>query len=254
MRCRRTVVTAPKRAASLLAIAGLVMAASAAPAPAVATSKHAFQAMYLVPAHGQADTSAPAAIRNDIKRVDNWYARHTVGGVIPRWVLTSTGVPKVVTVTLPHTARQYANSTGQLAMITADLKALGWPKPKQKLVVYLDVKTTGSGGYCGITGSGVTAVSEAACGGIYPSTSDRWPYGATYLTAHEMTHNFGAVPACAPHSDGTGHVDDSPRDVLYNGPKPRDWDHLTLDAGHDDYYDTNASQCRDIIDSPYWTG
>jgi hypothetical protein len=93
---------------------------------------------------------------------------------------------------------------------------------------------------------------EAACN-IYPTTHDVWPYGATYLAAHEMTHNLGAVPACALHSDGTGHISDDPRDVLYSGSQPRDWNHLMLDPGHDDYYATGRADCTDVSSSAYWT-
>ena len=66
-------------------------------------------------------------------------------------------------------------------------------------------------------------------------TPTPWPYGATYLTAHEMTHAFGAVPACAPHYDLVP-ATSTTNDVLYAGPGDRDWNNIQLDPGHDDYY------------------
>ena len=93
-----------------------------------------------------------------------------------------------------------------------------------------------------------------ACNGIYPGTHDRFPEGASYLTAHEMTHALGAVPSCAPHSTGDGHVNDSNRDILYEGSDGRDWEHLVLDYNHDDYYDNTAGHCFDIKQDAVWTG
>jgi hypothetical protein len=68
-----------------------------------------------------------------------------------------------------------------------------------------------------------------------------------------MTHNFGAVPTCAPHQGGGAHVTDDPRDILYQGPQPRDWNNQMLDPGHDDYYATGRGDCPGIASSAFWT-
>jgi hypothetical protein len=87
----------------------------------------------------------------------------------------------------------------------------------------------------------------------YPSTKRfQFPFGATYVMAHEVTHALGAVAACAPHDDGTGHVTDSNRDVLYGGTSGRDWHNLTLDVGHDDYHRDPLPACPSIENSPLW--
>src|SRR5678815_3372813 len=89
---------------------------------------------------------------------------------------------------------------------------------------------------------------------IYPSaTTPSFPYNATYLAAHEMTHAFGAVPDCAPHADGTGHANDDNRDVVYGGNSQRDWDHITLDPGRDACCGHGRDDCMDIARSPFWT-
>jgi hypothetical protein len=247
-------------------VALLVMGATVAggPSPATASPGHvrsasastlgkSFQAIYAVPKGGAVVGDEPAAIRADITAIDGWYDTQTVGHVHPRWVKTSSGHVSVKTVTLAHSAKTYDKSSDELDLIAKDLHAKGWPKATgEKLVVVIDTTQDGSGRACAITGESVSLLTEAACD-IYPSASDTWPYGATYVIAHEMAHNFGAVPPCAPHYDGTGHVDDNPKDLLYQGPKQRDWDHLRLDPGHDDYYDTGRTDCTDIMHSKFWT-
>jgi hypothetical protein len=218
------------------------------PAPGGAYS---FQALYLVPSDKSPIADEPAAISNEITQVNGWFDSQTVDGTHPRFNLDSAGAPSVVTVSMPHTAAEYEASSSQIKMIVDDLVSLGWPKSEnEKIAAFINVSASGQG--CGVTGYGLSLFPEDECD-IHPSTTDTFPFGATYLTAHEITHNLGAVPDCAPHSDGTGHVNDDPRDVLYSGPQARDFNHITLDPGHDDYYATGRTDCTDIANSPYWT-
>ena len=230
---------------------------SNAPAPGPMTSGpqpgNSFRAVYAVASDQSAVPGQIPAIVNDIKVVNAWYATQTDNAVQPRWVRDkngdgSLGDPSVTTVVLPHPASAYTGSGG-INVLSDDLKATAPPAAdSEKTVVWIE-----AGNYaCGQTGGGVSVVWESTCD-IHPATSDTWPYGGTYLVAHEMTHNFGAVPSCAPHYDGSAHANDDPRDVLYQGPQARAWDDQKLDPGHDDYYDTGRSDCAGIEASPYWT-
>jgi hypothetical protein len=231
--------------------------APAAPSPpAVAGPEpgNSFRAVYAVASDQAAAAGKVPAIVNDIKVVNAWFATQTNNSVQPRWIRDKNGDgtpgdPTVVTVTLPHPASAYTGSGG-LDVLADDLAATAPPAAaSEKTVAWID-----AGDYaCGQTGRGVSVMWEPACN-IHPSTSDTWPFGATYLLAHEMTHNFGAVPSCAPHYDGTAHVNDNPRDVLYQGPMARVWTDQKLDPGHDDYYDTGRPDCPGIDASPFWTG
>lgn len=230
---------------------------SSAPAPDPTTTGPApgnsFRAVYAVPSDQMPVAGEVPGIVNDIKAVNGWYATQTDNAVQPRWIRGknpdgSPGDPTVTTVMLPRPASAYTGATA-INTLADDVKAAAPPAASsEKTAVWVN-----AGDYaCGQTGSGVSVMWEATCS-IYPSTSDAWPFGATYLLGHELTHNFGAVPDCAPHSDGTGHSNDDPHDVLYQGPLAREWNDQRLDPGHDDYYDTGRADCKGIEGSPFWT-
>jgi hypothetical protein len=179
-----------------------------------------------------------------------WYAGQTVQGAYPRWVHSSdaalgpVGRPAVLTVRLPHATTEFSGP-GAPALLTSDVNALA-PPTNQRTVVWIDA---GAGNACGITGT-IVAFWEAACN-IHPVANSDWPYDATYVLGHELAHAFSRSSACqGPHSDGIGHTNDDPRDILYSGPPPRTWNQLMLDPGRDDYY--LGGEC-DFVGNPLWT-
>ncbi len=226
-----------------------------APAPQVSGPQpgNSFRAVYAVASDQAAAAGKIPAIVNDIKEVNAWYATQTGNSVQPRWMRAqngdgTVGDPSVTTVALPRPASAY-NGAGGLRVLADDIAAAAPPAAaSQKTAVWIDAGDFA----CGQTGGGVSVMWEATCN-IHPSINDRWPYGGTYLLGHELTHNFGAVATCAPHFDGSAHVNDDPRDVLYQGPQARVWLDQRLDPGHDDYYATMRPDCPGIAASPYWT-
>jgi hypothetical protein len=207
-----------------------------------------FRAVYALASDQTAKPDAPAAIAGTADEVNRWFATQTTGAVQPRWIRDDTGAIAVTTVKLDHTAAQYAEAGDNFDMVAADLEAHGLVDGL-KIAVWIDITNSGA---CGESGGATMLFFEAACD-IYPAAGDSFPFGSTYLLAHEMTHGFGAVESCAPHAGAGGHVIDDPRDLLYAGEQPRDWDHITLDPGHDDYYETGRSDCPGIESSPFWT-
>ena len=75
---------------------------------------------------------------------------------------------------------------------------------------------------------------------------------------HEIFHLMGAVPRCAPNSDGGGHVygaraGASRYDIMQQGGTPSSNPARTeIDAGRDDYYGHGRSDCTDIARSTLW--
>lgn len=68
-----------------------------------------------------------------------------------------------------------------------------------------------------------------------------------FAMLHEIVHTLGLVATCAPHSDGAGHTNDTPDDLLYTGPEP--WYPERLDPDHDDYYQHGDPDCPDLARS-----
>lgn len=184
-------------------------------------------------------------IQSELRSVREWFATQT-GNRRPRFVLGANGI-EVTVVTIP--------------VSTAELGSIGWDahylilRLLTEAGVLLDnemgvIYVPSGGPACGATTNHSILYMDACA--IYPSGQFGFPFGASYLAAHEMTHALGAVPRCAPHYDGSGHVNSDNRDVLYQGPGGRDFLNLMLDPGHDDYYGHGRADCVDIATHPSW--
>ncbi len=212
----------------------------------------AFRLVLAVPRDQQEPAGAVAAMRNEADEVTAWFGRQTANNARPRWIRIASGQIDVRVVRLPKTTAQY-NTDGHGAVLS-DVRDTA--RPTEGTVVDLVWINAGipSQHPCGVSTGRTGGATEgavfwqSACE-IVPSLNSTWPYGGTYLLAHEMTHLFGAARSCAPHHDGTGHVTDSVKDII--SAIGRDWGDLQLDPGYDDYMFTNNG-C-DITRSPLWT-
>lgn len=215
-----------------------------APPPPTGEPDAIIRAIYAVPADIAAVPGREAAIANEISEVQAWFDGQT-GGDHPVFVRQGAGIA-VDTVVLPDDLATLAGMASPETAIADHVRSVVSGSADQDLAVVMegDLGT----GYCGRTGS-IVFIPIGNCD-IGVSETSSWPFGGTYLMAHELTHLLGAVPFCAPNADGTGHVNDDNRDVLYSGPDSRDWDNLMLDPGNDDYYNHDQAGCTDIADSP----
>ncbi|MEO8692311.1 MAG: hypothetical protein ABI658_02280 [Acidimicrobiales bacterium] len=184
-------------------------------------------------------------IQSELRSVREWFATQS-GNRRPRFVLGANGI-EVTVVTIPvSTAELGASGWDAHYTILRLLTEAGVLLDNEMGVIYVP----SDGPACGATTNHSILYMDACS--IYPSGQFGFPYGASYLAAHEMTHAFGAVPRCAPHYDGSGHVNSDNRDVLYQGPGGRDFLNLMLDPGHDDYYGHGRPDCVDIATHPAW--
>ncbi|MEX2647128.1 MAG: PASTA domain-containing protein, partial [Gaiellaceae bacterium] len=73
-----------------------------------------------------------------------------------------------------------------------------------------------------------------------------------FAMLHDIFHGLGAAPTCSPHHTLSGHVSDSPNDLMWSGGQP--WQlPPKLDIGRDDYWGHGRSDCLDVSGSPYLT-
>jgi Divergent InlB B-repeat domain len=146
--------------------------------------------------------------------------------------------------------------------IERELIASGLTKPDKIYAVYYDGQSTNA---CG--GGAWPPTLKGIVGAIYlPSTF--WNTSGApcyvpeqslarmslmdYAILHELLHTIGIVPTCAPHHTLSGHVSDSPTDLMYAGGQP--WQPSVLDVGRDDYFNAHIAGCQDLADSAYLEG
>jgi hypothetical protein len=134
---------------------------------------------------------------------------------------------------LPKPASDYS-----FAAIVADVKAAGFSDPDKGYLVYYD-GTLHAGDEYGLCGQGGTDDRAYAYAVVYLQSCEQSYSDDTraLVATHEMEHGMGAVQPDAPHNCNSGHVCDSPADLMKASIKAGDTLASTaLDVGRDDYY------------------
>ncbi len=197
------------------------------------------QAVYVVPSDKSPLEGQDAAIAHEIGEVQSWFDAQT-DGAHPVFARDGDSI-LVTTVQLSGSLEEFDT----VARILDEIRATA----DQPLLLVVEGRLDKEIDACGWTAGTVVVIPIDNCSSR-PLRGSGWPFGGTYLIAHELTHLLGAVPSCAPNYDGTSHVDDDRRDILYLGAEGRDWDNIMLDPGNDDYYKHGRSDCPDIANSP----
>ena len=201
------------------------------------------QAVYAIPSGLSPVAGRELAIADTVAEVQRWFRTQT-GGRHPLFARNGSSI-SVVTVHLSRSDDELPDHNADF--IDEIHQQLGRSQDAPLLIVSEGEFAQNSA--CGWNDQPAVVIPMGNCD-IAPRARAEWPSGATYIVAHELTHLLGAVKPCAPNHDGTSHVDDDNRDILYLGPKSRDWSNLTLDVGHDDYYRHGRDGCYDIAENP----
>ncbi len=129
--------------------------------------------------------------------------------------------------------------------IEKDLRSVGFDNPARVYAVYYDGGSNHSCGggawpphvrglvaalYLRGTPPGSVPCSQAQ----FAASPDAPPGYLEFGMLHEIMHTLGFVDSVAPHQTMSGHVSDSPTDLMYAGYES--WSPSTLDFGADDYF------------------
>lgn len=202
------------------------------------------QAVYVLPADKTSTAGRAAAIASTVSAVQTWFDGQT-GGRHPVFQRDGTAID-VITVTINESAAQATALPDFEAVVEPQVRA-ALPTAKKMLPLTLVFEGQTSDGACGRY-STIVVMAVENCS-IFPS-ADAFPFGMTYLLAHELAHLLGAVDSCAPNAIPGGHVGDNNKDLLYEGPLQRDFMNIVLDPGNDDYFRHSNAGCTDIDDNP----
>lgn len=212
-------------------------------APSEEAEPSPIRAVYAIPSGVAPVATREQAIANTVAEVQRWFRTQT-GGEHPLFARNGSSI-SVETVRLTLTESELPDrNSGFIANIRNQLGA----DPNTPLLIVSEGKFARDSA-CGWQPQQAVVIPLGNCG-IALQVDSEWPKGATYIVAHELAHLLGAVKPCAPNYEGTAHVDDDNRDLLYHGPGSRDWANLTLDVGNDDYYRHGRDDCYDIADNP----
>lgn len=219
--------------------------------------------IYAVPRDGVARSiDVDGSIATSFTAAQNWLAGQTGGRRLR--VDTYRGSPDITFVRLPETNAQIArHGIFSRDEIEALLRALGFKAPGKIYEVFFD----GSSSVCGsapwppsLPGRVPVVFLKGTPPGSIPCDANGFagpgqPSGYLEMDeVHEILHTLGMAPDCAPHSIKNGHVNDSPTDLMYQGPLPWDTAHMVLDYGRDDYFEAHISGCLDFSHSAFLQG
>jgi hypothetical protein len=215
--------------------------------------------MYVLPSDGiDQSLDSSGAIAVSVSAMNQWFAAQS-GGASLR-LDTYQGSLDISFWQLEKTNAEIAN-TGAFVVqaIEAELQNAGLLHSNKRYGVYYG----GSSFYaCG--GAAWTPALPGSVGALYllGTPPDALPCTSRTLTTspdvpgywefamlHEIFHTLGAVAPCAPHHADSGHVTDSPTDLMYSGDEP--WTPSVLDYHNDDYFGHENPDCPDFADSPY---
>ena len=215
-----------------------------------AVSAFEWHVVYALP-DGSADRFAEFAPRfaGDAAAVSGWWVGED-----------STRRPRYDLIAAPSCAGEYGRldlsfvrvpaGTSNFEDIVAAVRAAGFADPDKGYLVYFD-GSPHVGDEFGVCGESRLDKVAFAYSVVYLQTCNQQSDDAAraMLAAHEMTHGMGAVPSAAPHSCDSGHVCDSPNDLMKAVFDEGDsLATMTLDVGRDDYYG-HSGNWWDVRDS-----
>jgi hypothetical protein len=221
-----------------------------------------FHAVYVLGSDsGAADPDMVGNIQRDVGALSSWFQSQTAH---PLNIDRKAGQIEVTTWKLPDLTKQqiakWADDSSPyflIALIRMAQDGFGSPYGRRWLFV-LDTRGLDTASFpCGVAfAQWATVFTNNACAPVTGTTDadsvDGPPKNSAQVALHEMIHTLGAVPSCATHYDGTGHVSDDTveegSDLMY---PTAELQPKSIDPHNDDYFNDNIPGCPDVAESPF---
>lgn len=139
-------------------------------------------------------------------------------------------------------------------LLEEDLRAAGLVTSKKVYLVYFDSSNSAACGGAAwppaLPGTVAAQYLRGQLAGSPPCLSTGFappngpPRYTEFAALHEVLHPMGLVGSCAPHHTLSGHVGETPNDLMYAGNQP--WTPSVLDFGRDDYFGSGSTTCPDL--------
>ena len=222
---------------------------------------HQIHVMYVLPSDGVDENLAKnGTLARSVSTFQRWLVGQTNGHQLR--LDTYGGALDITFFRLSRTDSQIASHGAFVRdQIESELVSAGFNHPNKIYAVYYGGGSTFS---CGggawppeLPGEVAALYLKGTPPGAPPcatnsfASSEDGPGYLEFAMLHEILHTIGIVASCAPHHTLSGHVSDSPNDLMYAGSLP--WQPSILDTGRDDYFRHNNASCLDLANSPYMT-
>lgn len=229
-----------------------------------APPKPQIHVVYVVPSDGvdrSLDTNG--ALTNSVAAFQRWLAIQTGGEALQ--FDTFRRSLDITFLRLESTDAEIAsNGPFVREALEAALDAAGLDDPDKIYAAYYDGTSTfscGGGAWPPLITGNVAAMylhglpeAPVTCDSVSFAPAGGDPTYLEFGMLHEIMHTLGFVPDCAPNEWRNGHVSDTADDLMWGGDTPwapNGWGGVVLDAGHDDYFQTDILGCLDFADSAY---
>lgn len=219
------------------------------------TSDYQVHVIYALPSDGvDRDLDTNGKIATSVTAWENWLCQRTGGKTMA--IDTYQGM---VDISFVRFAQNEAYVARGFSLIGQQLHENGFDSSKKIFAIYYDGSMAAAAGSCG-GGEQHNAViwlrGSPTCANEKFTEDYTTPNFRDFGMLHEILHNLGFVPDCAKHvtalsSANVGHVDDDSGDILYYAVGGST---TSLDKNHDDYFDANIPNCRDLKNSAFLVG
>lgn len=210
------------------------------------SNEYQIHVLYVIPSDGtDLELDLDGTIERFVDEAQQWFVGQT-GGRALRFD-TYKGALDITFFRLSESQSQIGANVERVRFKTEyELAQAGFDQTRKMYVVFYGGHINSPGLCDGQAISPPISLGNVALGATLPCER---PDMVHFVMLHELVHNLGFVPPCAPNYTVRRHVRDDPRDLMYWGPER--WTPSILDVGRNDYFEHTNPDCLDLAKSAF---